>query len=55
VRSPSDWTAAPGPFEKPELRPQLPHEAVRGGWLMAETLARALAALQRELKEPGKG
>jgi hypothetical protein len=25
------------------------------GWLMAETLARALAALQRELKEQGRG
>jgi hypothetical protein len=25
------------------------------GWLMAQTLARALAALQRELKEQGRG
>jgi hypothetical protein len=31
VRSPSDWTAAPGRNPRnPELRPQLPHEAVRG-------------------------
>jgi hypothetical protein len=36
----SDWTAAPEktPREKPELRPQLPHEAVRGNALrMAPT------------------